>query len=314
MADDNIPVDSVDQGGSGQDSRAAAIANALATNKVGETEQQTPEQAEADADPWAPKLAPVKIASARDRILAKQSAQQAAQQSQTLQAQFDQLQARLTEVTGAEQNAMAKFQEHLDKGDVEAALKVKGLPVSFEDLQRAKLKAMGALSDAPRDPRVDAMAEELRALKEEKQKQQEAFRQRREQEAQQREWQEGVAQVKAEIEALELPGAKALVNLHGFSDSVLAIMTKNPEASVEQAAALVRRDYQALWTNLQEAFGGGATPAQQQPAGKQTLAQSVASRAKPRQAAPNPLQNLPDDVPLKDRRARALDMALKGLT
>lgn len=286
--------------------KAKALGAAPATPGVGD-------QAVAPVDPWEVKAPPVKISSARDRILAKQSAQQAAQQSQTLQAQFDQVQARLTEMTGAEQRAMAEFQANLDKGDVEGALKVKGLPVSFEDLQRAKLKAMGAISDTPKDPRVDAMEAELRALKEEKQKQQDAIRQRQEQAAQQREWQEGVAQVKAEIEALELPGAKHLTGLHGFNDSVLAIMMKNPEASIEQAAAVVRRDYQALYTNLREAFEQpsqqAAAPMAPATTQRQTPAQAVASR---RAAAPAPLGAIPSNISLKERAAAAKARAMRG--
>lgn len=295
-------------------SLAEIQARAKAT-ALGEQPTATPDgQTATPVDPWEPKLPQVKPQNMRERLAAAQAKREAAQQNSTLQAQFEQLQSRLTEVTGAEQRAMTEFQAHLDRGDVEGALKVKGLPVSFEDLQRAKLRSIGALSDAPKDPRVDAMEAKLRAYEEAEQKRAETARQRQEQAAQQREWQEGVAQVKAEIEALELPGAKELTNLHGFNDSVLAIMMKNPEASVEQAAAVVRRDYHALFTNLSAVFGqpppAALAPQQAAPQQRQTPAQAVASRT--RAAAPAPLSALPSNMSLKERQAAARARALRG--
>lgn len=270
-----------------------------------------PDAPAADVDPWEPKLPQVKPQNMRERLAAAQAKREAAQQNSTLQAQFDQLQSRLTEVTTAEQRAMAEFQANLDKGDVEAALKVKGLPVSFEDLQRAKLKAMGAISDTPRDPRIDAMEKELKAFKEAEAKRQEMFRQRQEQAALQREQQEALQQVQVEIEALELPGAKELTQVAGFKEAVLQLMMHNPDATIEQCAAVARRDYLAYFDQLQKAFGGSKpAPVQQQAPARQTPAQAIAARrAAP---APAPLGALSPNMSLKERQAAAKARALRG--
>jgi hypothetical protein len=295
------------------DSRAAALANALG-KEVQQTSGAVSQAAGTESsDPWEDRLKTTqpKPSNIRERLIAKGERQRAAEQTGSLQSQFEQVKAQLEQVTSGQQKANLEFEALMKSGKVDEALKVRGLSVSFEDLQREVLKARGAISDAPRDPRVDAMAAELKALKDEKQKQQETIRQRQEQAAQQREWQEGLAQVKTEIESLELPGAKELTQLAGFPDAVLSLMMHNPEATIEQCTAVARRDYQAHYDQLRKAFepASVSAPAQQSAL---TPAQSVAQRAKPRVAAPNPLQNLPDNVSIKERRQRALDMAVKG--
>lgn len=270
-----------------------------------------------DADPWEPKLPQVKPQNMRERLAAAQAKREAAQQNSTLQSQLEQLQSRFSEATSAEQNAMAKFQEHLNRGEIDEAFKVKGLPVSFEDIQRAKLKAMGAISDAPRDPRVDAMEKELRAFKEAEQKRQEAYRQHQERQAAAREEQEALQQVQVEIEALPLPGAKELTQVAGFKEAVLQLMMHNPNATIEQCAAVARRDYLAYFDQLNKAFGSGgqrtmgAAPTQQAPQQRQSPAQAIAAR-RTAAAAPAPLGALSPNMSLKERQAAAKARALRG--
>lgn len=294
------------------DARARAMAIATgetpAAVQAGET-APGPNATQAEVDAWDAKLKALQIKpqNIRERLAAKQAREQAAAQTQSLQEQYNQLQSKLQEVTGAEQRAMNEFQAHLDKGDVEAALKVKGLPVSFEDLQRAKLKAMGAISDVPRDPRVDAMEARLKAYEEREAKQQEAYRQRQAEMARQRERQEGIEAVKQELSSLSLPGAKELTTLQGFNEAVLELMMHNPNADLETAAAVARRDYFAWYQQLKSAFEpAGAQAAQPQRPTKQTPAQVVASRARPAaSAAPAPLTAMPTGLSLKEKQALA---------
>jgi hypothetical protein len=292
---------------------ARAKAAALGNEAPAQSPAAAPDAPAVDADPWEPKLPQVKPQNMRERLAAAQAKRQAEQQNSTLQSQYDQLQSRVSEMTSAEQTAVAKFQELIAKGEVDEAFKVRGLPVSYEDITRAKLKAMGAISDAPRDPRVDAMEKELKAFKDAEQKRQEAYRQHQERQAQQREQNEALQQVQVEIESLPLPGAKELTQVAGFNKAVLQLMMHNPDATIEQCAAVARRDYLAYFDQLNKAFGGQqARPqsAPQQQAPRQSPAQAIAARrAAP---APAPLGGLSPNMSLKERQAAAKARALRG--
>jgi hypothetical protein len=273
-------------------------------------EAQSTESAE-PVDPWAPKIPQVKPQSARERILAKQAAQQAAAQANTLQSQFEQLKAQHEQVTTQQQSANQKFEELMRAGQVNEALKVRGLSVSFEDLQREVLKARGAISDAPKDPRVDAMAKELEELKAEKQRQQEMIRQRQEQQAKAKEWQDGITAVKTELAASQLPGAAALTEVAGFNDAVLSVMMRDPSIELESAAAIVRRDFEAFFKQMLPVFQAQQAAAQP----KTNTKPSPAERVGARRTAPSPMQKLPSEgLSLAEAKARARKLAITGRT
>ncbi len=267
----------------------------------GEQTQATEEQ----PDPWASKVPTVKPQSARERILAKQAAQQAAQQANTLQSQFEALKAQHEQVTAAQQTANQKFEELMRAGQVNEALKVRGLSVSFEDLQREVLKARGAISDAPRDPRVDAMEAKLRAYEEAELKRQEERTKAREQQARAREWHDGLAAVKTELAASQLPGAAALTEVTGFNDMVLTIMMKDPNIELEQAAAIARRDFEAFFKQMLPVF-------QAQQAAAQQPTKSPAERVGSVRRAPTPQQTVAGNMTPDERRAAALKKVLTG--
>src|SRR6187549_885210 len=290
--------------------KEAAKAHALGLVAQGDTQ---PVEAAAPTDPWEPKIPQVKPQSARERILAKQAAQQAAAQANTLQSQFEQLKGQYEQLTSGEQRANAQFSKLLEEGNVQEALKVKGLSVSFEELQRAELKRRGAISDVPRDPRVDALESKLKGYEEAEQKRQEMIRQRQEQQAKAKEWQDGIAAVKTELAASQLPGAAALTEVAGFNDAVLQVMMRDPNIELENAAAIVRRDFEAFFKQMLPVFQAQQAAAQQ-PARQAPGAKSPADRVGAVRRAPTPQQAITGKLTPNELRAMALKKVITGRT
>ena len=225
-------------------------------------------QPAAPADPWEAAKAEIpkpRIQSAHDRIIAKQVAQLEAQKRAPLEQQLTQTQQQLQEYQAQQQLQASKFTELLNKGDIDGALKVRGLDVNFEQLQRKLLESQGMLN--PEHSRIAELERQLKERDDREQKAQAEARQRWEQQQRAEEWQQGVMSVKTDIAAQSLPGAKELAEAPGFAETVLRTMSENLGLTLPQATAMVRDRYFAMVQGIIPAFANqlSSTPASAQP-------------------------------------------------
>lgn len=202
------------------------------------------QQTQTPADPWEahkPKGPPIQ--SLRDRLLAKEGRQLEQTKAQQLEAQLQQHQQALQQNQWQQQQAERAYQEAMQRGDVDAALKARGIQQGFEEIQRQKLIQMGALQGQAQDPRVDQLLAHVQQQEQLRQQQHQAWQRQQEQQRQQQEYQEHLAVAKTELLSLGLPDIAEFVELPGAVQSVFQTMVNNPNLTTAQAAALVRDDY-----------------------------------------------------------------------
>lgn len=219
-----------------------------------------------DNDPWAmPKAEPKpKARSYEERLAARAAKQQAQTYEQQLQAAHQQLQ----QAQQLQNQQRAEYNRLKAKGDLDGALRALGAE-DFQTLQREYLTAKGAIPAQSDDPHVQAMQRQIHAMqarerqqREAYQRQQEAYRQQQQQQYERQQYQEDVQAIASDLATLdaELPGASQFAQLDGFPEVVLKVMEANPGASLHDAAKLVRREYEAAFQRLNQAF----VPQQQQ--------------------------------------------------
>ncbi len=252
--------------------------------------------AAAETSDWQKELPKPKVHSASERIAAKLAAQREAAQRAPLEQQLAAERARFSQFTESQQRADAEYSRLIEAGDVDGALKVKGLSHGLQDLQRTMLRAKGALP--PPDPRFDSLKAELDALKTEKQAREAAENEARSRSQSQQQWQQDVAAVSSEIAALPLPGAAMFAKAPNVAEAVTRTLVNDPTLTVRQAAAMVYADYQALDNSLSQIFRGASPQAQvqSQPSILQRPTQAIPVNGG---AAPN--LGIPDDLPEKER-------------
>jgi hypothetical protein len=189
--------------------------------------------------------------------------------------------ARLADLERSQAAADAKFRQLFEDGKIDEALKVKGVSVSLGDMSR-KLLATKTGSIGGKDPRVDALEQQIQGFLSAQQRQQ-AEAQRLEQQRQaQLAAQEEASALADEIAALPYEGAEALRELPGFVDSVYGdLVASRGSADTEALVRQHRSNYQALLDQLYQAALAGAL---EMPTAKSKGAANGA--AKPRAAVP----------------------------
>jgi hypothetical protein len=275
---------------------------ALKAQALGETPPQESGQ-QPNQDPWAvPKTEPKpKIGSYAERVAARK----AREVSQTYEQQLQATQAQLQQAQQVQQQQRAEYRARLAKGDVSGALQALGGD-DFETVQRYYLQGKGAIPSESADPHVQALQRELQRVKAAEQQRQmqaqqqmQAQRQAQQKQAEAAQRAEDLKAVAADIATLdtELPGASNLVQLPGFSETVLQVLEANPNATLADATRLVRRDFQAAF----ELMGRSFAPQQAQPFGYQQpqpqgspIQQRLEAQRRP-PTAPAPLQGMNQD-------------------
>lgn len=229
-----------------------------------------------DNDPWAlPKQEP-KPKSYEERLAARKAKQVSQTYEQQLQAAQQQLQA----AQQLQNQQRADYRRLRDSGDIDGALRALGAE-DFATVQRHYLQGRGAIPAESNDPHVQAMARQIQQMQARDRQQREAY-QRYESEQRQQQERQAIAQQEAEdVQAIasdlvslegELPGSAQYAKLKGFPELVLKVLVANPQASLQDAAKLVRREYEAVFSELNQAFvpqqpqgRTGVTPVYQQP-------------------------------------------------
>lgn len=245
---------------------------------------QAPADVTPDETTWLEQALPKpKPQSLAERLALKAQREEAAKQSQTYEAKLREMEAQTQTLVSQQQRADAEFQRLIDANDVEGALKIKGVSLPFQELQRRELIRRGALEGGGKDPRVDAMAKELESLKQERAQALQRQQQAQLRAQQQREQQEYERIVTEELSTLKVPRAQEFAKSAGVSQAVLQVMMQDRSLTTEQAAAIVYRDYQALYEQLNGVFGKQQAPAPQQQPPAQSLRERITA---PRAAVP----------------------------
>jgi hypothetical protein len=185
-----------------------------------------------------------------ERLAAKFAAERERLAAKPLEQQVQQYQQQLTQIETQQRTQAAEFTRLLESGDVDGALKVRGLGVDFETLQHKLLVAQGAL--APKDPHTAALEKRLAEFEGKERTRLEAQQREQTQQQQKAEYENDVREIKSEIEAL--PGMKNLASMQGFPETVLRTMSMNPGLTFVQATGIVRQQYATLAQNLGGAF------------------------------------------------------------
>lgn len=278
------------------------------------------QQAPNDNDPWSlPKPEPKPKAKSYEERLAARAAKQ---QAQSYEQQLAQYQAQAQQAQQLQQQQRAEYHRLKAKGDLDGALRALGAE-DFATLQREYLTAKGAIPAQSDDPHVQAMQRQLQQMQAQQrqaqvnyQRQLEAQRQQQLRQQEQQQYQEDVQAIASDLATLdaELPGASQFAQLDGFPEVVLKVMEANPGASLHDAAKLVRREYEAAFQKLNQAFVPqqqqqrvpGVTPVYQQPQ-RSPIQQRLPS------AAGVPLQGFnPDELDPKDAWERIKNAAMNG--
>lgn len=279
----------------------------------GSPEASTPaegEQSQEEAsDPWEAKAPKPKPKSITDRLAARREAEARAKTAAEYEARVAELEAERQRLTADQSRADAEFRRLIAAGKLDDALKVKGVSLTFQQLQEAELRRLGALKGGGADPRVDELRAELAALKSEREKSIERYRQQQAEAERQRQFDEDRAAVVEELAGLGLPGADRFAKAPGVAETVLHMMAQDPQLTTEQAAASARQHFAALYTALHDVFGETAAPVTQR-------TQSPAAAAPGRTIAPGaaPSSRVPDDLPAAEhyeevkRQMRALGL------
>lgn len=236
-------------------------------------------------DPWLKHIPQAKPQSLADRLAQKAAREEAQRQAQTYESRLKELSEQNQGLLTAQQQADAKFQQLIDANDVEGALKIKGVSLPFQELQRRELIRRGAITGGDaKDPRVDAMAKELDALKQERAAAMQRQQQAQMRAQQQKELQEYEEIVSNELSSLSVPKAPEFAKAAGVPQAVLQVMMQDRSLTTEQAAAIVYRDYKALYDQLAPIYGAQAPAAPQQQAQQPDLRARLTA---PRAAVPD---------------------------
>lgn len=277
---------------------SVAVPSEAVSTPAPDPQAQVPEGEEGPADPWAAHAPPQnKPQSARERIMAREQARQQRAAEVPLVEQLRQEQARVAQLTQAQQHAETEFRRLLDAGDIDGALRVRGIDKSFADIQRQLLIAKGAMPQAT-DPRVDQIAQQLEYERQQRAQWEQQQQQQLQRQQAQQQWAEDTQAVQQELAGLSAPDAKAFSELPGVAESVLRVMVNNTSLTLEQAAYMVRQDY----LQLAKAFSGWqfqpAPSTEQMPAMPQ-----IPNGVPPRRGAV-PLKAVPDTSPTFTRNER----------
>lgn len=292
---------------------------ALKAQALGEIapEQGQATQAAVSQDPWAlpqDKQPKPKIGSYAERIAARA----ARQATQTYEQQLQATQAQLQQAQQLQQQQRAEYKARLAKGDVDGALQALGAE-DFATVQRYYLQGKGAIPSESNDPHVQAVQRELQRMQQaERQRQaqyqqqlqaQRAAQQKQQEAAQRAEDLKAIASDMAALDA-ELPGASSLTKIPGVTESVLQVLEANPNATLADAARIVRRDLAAAY----EIMGKSLDPRSAQqtaPAGSPIQQRLEAQRRPP--SAPAPLQGInPDEMDPKEVWERIKNAAMNA--
>jgi hypothetical protein len=237
-------------------SAASAAASAALAQFVPDSARESPAvlpAAPVAVEPvgWDAHVPKLQVRSAAERIAAKRATEAERAKMLPIQQQHQELQERYAQVTTSQHRADTEFQRLVDAGDIDGAFKVKGLSVTFDDLQRKMLVAAGALP--PPDPRYDALKRELETEREARTRlaQEAQARDAKQRDAQQ--WDQDVRDIRTELGALDLPGAASFAGAPGAAESVTRLVAQQG-LTLQQAAATVYQDYRTLYQELRQAF------------------------------------------------------------
>lgn len=201
------------------------------------------------------KPTPAKLAI-RERLAQRQGQQQAEQTTQQLQAQLQAERQRLTQLTTQQQQADAQFRELVAAGEVDKALKVKGVSATVGELSRALLQAKGGLPAGGKDPRVDQMEKQLQAFVAAEQERI-SQAQKAQQELERRNIEEqDIKDLTEEIAALPYEGAEALAKFPRFTEYVYRGVLEGRDT--EAVVTDMRAQYQQVFHDLYKAALAGA--------------------------------------------------------
>lgn len=238
------PVAADDSGG---DDFAALAARAEAA-AGGEAPASTTATADGEEAPKLPEPRPApQIRSARERILAKQAAAAERQRVQPVEQQAKAYQEQLVAIQAEQARIEQQAKDAIAKGDVNTALKLRGLG-TFEEVQRRYLESKGAI--APVSPEL---AEKLKKVDEweatQKQKEQKEAELRARQEAQQ-DYQAFRKEVETDLTSHKIAGLSKFTGVGGFVDQLTEAMAADPELTLEQAVADTIPQYRGFLEQL----------------------------------------------------------------
>lgn len=238
------------EGPSDGESIAAAVAPDV---DPGEGSAEGAEGAEGAKDWPEPPKPKERVTSIADRF--KKKANTLEEQLEQERLARAQLEAKLNDVTAKEQKANEEFTKLIEAGDIDGALKVRGLSTSFDDLQKRYLQQQGALPTVE-DPKVAKLEIELQEFKRKEAEQRQAYEQRQEQARKQQAYLDATAQIKKEVAELDFPGAKELTEVTGFADLTLKVLASSQEElTVAEAATISRGSFKEVYEQLHKVFG-----------------------------------------------------------
>lgn len=239
-----------------QENRADLIQRVLSTTQATEAEEtvEAPASPEPDvaAEPAAekPKLPEPRRAkpkSMRERLFAKQAAQEAAQRAAPLEEKLQQMQRELGETRSQFETRQRDAQTALESGDHDKALQLT-LGITAEQFDRTRLEQRGKFS--PVDPKVQAKLDRLEQFEQQEQSRRAQLEQQQREYEQQQQLSEFESEIVGELKASEIDGLDKLAEVPGFTSGLTQALLHDQELTLDQAAANLLDEYQVFYRHL----------------------------------------------------------------